>query len=64
MTDDSLMLQPLTWSIERNDLKAKLKRQELLIATLQQENSLLRAGRNADFDLAADALPALLRRQV
>jgi hypothetical protein len=61
MTD---LLLALKYSIERNDLKAQLKRQELLIATLQQENALLRAGRNADFDLAADNLPALLRRQI
>jgi hypothetical protein len=71
MTDDSL-IAPLRDSIgivaQNNDLKAQLKRQELLIATLQQENALLRRTRNppttSDFDLAADALPALLRRQV
>jgi hypothetical protein len=59
MTDLLLALQ---WSIERNELRAQLKRQELLIATLQQENALLRAGRNADFDLDADR-PAMVRLQ-
>jgi hypothetical protein len=61
MSDLTLALQ---WSIERNDLKARLKRQELLIATLQQENRLLRvrAGDRSDFDLDADR-PAMVRMQ-
>lgn len=56
MTDD-LKLR-LKWSI-------KFARQQKLIAALKVENALLRAKLNerANFDIAADATPSLLRRQ-
>lgn len=37
---------------------------ERLISVLRQENMLLRENHRAEFDLTADTLPALLRRQV
>lgn len=67
MTDDSL-IAPLRDSIP---IVAQNKKLTRLVATLTEENAHLRerirqleARARTDFDLDADSVPALLRRQV
>ena len=56
MNDDTDSLVPvLTWSLEREQLKAAVLKRDRLIAAMRAENAALRAMLRGNFDLDADS---------